>query len=114
MSIVVVNLRYGSEISEVRCQRMNPDPLVEGNLLLEGVASLELRLMNGDRMLPRIMSVPKASVSGYYSGELVTVETLVAETEEFLKELSKKKSSKDDEAPSVQEWRGIEGTTYSA
>lgn len=71
---IIVNLRYGNETTEVRCQRLNPDPLIEGNLLIEGVASLELRLMNGDRMLPHTMSVPRASVAGYYGGELVTVE----------------------------------------
>lgn len=110
---IIVNLRYGNETTEVRCQRLNPDPLIEGNLLIEGVASLELRLMNGDRMLPHTMSVPRASVAGYYGGELVTVEALAAETEAFLKEASKKKAA-EAESLSTQEWRGIEGTTYSA
>lgn len=110
---IIVNLRYGNETTEVRCQRLNPDPIIEGNLLIEGVGSLELRLMNGDRMLPHTMSVPKSSVTGYYGGEIVTVETLTAETEAFLKEASLKKSA-EAEPPPVQEWRGIEGTTYSA
>ena len=110
---IIVNLRTGDVITEVRCQRMNPDPLLDGNFVLEGVASLELRLANGDRMLPHTMSIPRASVTGYYGGEIVTVETLAAETEAFLKKASKKKSEEVVD-PSVQEWRGIEGTTYSA
>ena len=110
---IIVNLRTGDVITEVRCQRINPDPLIDVNFVLEGVASLELRLANGDRMLPHTMSVPKTSVVGYYGGEIVTVESLVAETEAFLKEASKRKAAEPVE-PSVQEWRGIEGTTYSA
>ena len=110
---IIVNLRYGNETTEVRCQRLNPDPIIEGNLVLEGVASVELRLSNGDRLLPHTMSVPKASVVGYYGGELITVEMLAEQTEAHLKELSLKKSAETPEKP-VREWRGIEGTTFTA
>lgn len=110
---LIVNLRTGDNITEVRCQRINNDPLLEGNFLLEGVSAVEMRLNNGDRLLPHTMSVPRASVIGYYGGELITVESLAAETESYLKELSKKKAVETSVDP-VQEWRGIEGTTYTA
>ena len=90
---IIVNLRHGPDVSEVRCQRLNPDPLIDGNLILEGVGSLELCLSNGDRMLPHTMSIPRASVVGYYGGELITVETLAEETEAFLRARSKELSA---------------------
>lgn len=110
---LVVTIRVGSETTEIRAQRITPDTLLEGNLLLEGVGLLELSLTNGDRMLPHTMSVPRASVIGYYGGEVIGVETLVTETESYLKELSKRKTQEASDSP-VQEWRGIEGTTYTA
>lgn len=90
---IIVNLRTGDVITEVRCQRMNADPLLDGNFVLEGVASLELCLANGDRMLPHTMSIPRASVVGYYGGELITVDTLAEETEAFLRARSKELSA---------------------
>lgn len=92
---LIVNLRSGAEVSEVRCQRINPDPLIEGNILIEGVGSLELRLANGDLMIPHTMSVPRAAIIGYYGGELVTVEQIATQTEEFLKKASLAKSAAD-------------------
>ena len=109
---LIVNLRTGDTTTEVRCQRINTDPLLEGNFLLEGVSAVEMQLDNGDRFLPHTMSVPKAAICGYYGGELITVEALAAETEAHLKELSKRRSA--EVSSSVQEWVGIEGTTYTA
>jgi len=112
---LIVNLRTGDTTTEVRCQRINNDPLLEGNFLLEGVSAVELHLGNGDRFLPHTMSVPKAGIAGYYGGELITVEALAAETEAFLKELSRKKAASTEDAEAAKRnWPGIEGTTFTA
>jgi hypothetical protein len=110
---LIVTIQTGDATTDVRAQRIQQDPLVEGNFIIEGVTGLNLSVMSGDILLVHTMSVPKPRVVAYYGGALVEAEKIVDAAGELLKELSLKKSREaDEELP--REWRGIEGTTYSA
>jgi len=109
---LIVTLKTGDSITDVHAQRIQQDPLIEGNFMIEGVTGLNLSVLSGDILLVHTMSVPKPRVVAYYGGELVETEKIVDAAGELLKELSLKKSRQADEEP-PKEWRGIEGTTYS-
>jgi hypothetical protein len=111
---IVVTLRAGDSSTDLLAQRIQQDPLIESNFLIEGVPGLEMQVMRGDVLLPHTMSVPKARIVAYYGGEFVSRETIIDAAGAALKELSLKKSAQEAEDTPLQEWRGIEGTTYSA
>lgn len=108
---IIVSMRSGEALTEVRAQRINTDPLIEANFLIEGVTGIEMRLVNGDALLPHTMSVPKVTVVAYYGGEVVSQEAVIEAASDHLKALSLKKT---EEAAQRKEWPGIEGTSYSA